>query len=204
MIGAIANPARLAAVRALADRGSATLPELASAAGVHPNTMRRHLAALEREEVIARVNAPGRGRGRPKIAYRLTDDWSQDAHRASGMAELLAALVQRLDPSAEETAEFGRQWGRYLAARPGGRDAPGTVRRALERLGFDVERNGEMRLRACPCPVVSPDRPELICKLAVAAAEGALSAADEGLRVHSVHHDPARRSCGFTIGAGSG
>jgi hypothetical protein len=40
-----------------------------------------------------------------------------------------------------------------------------------------------------------PDRPELICDLVVAVADGVLTGAGSGLRVGRRSHDPERRSC---------
>ena len=46
VLDAVADPVRLRIVRHLAENGSATLSELAEAAGVHLNTIRAHVAAL--------------------------------------------------------------------------------------------------------------------------------------------------------------
>ena len=52
VLDAVADPVRLRIVRHLADGGSATLAELADVAGVHPNTIRSHVAALEAADVL--------------------------------------------------------------------------------------------------------------------------------------------------------
>jgi predicted ArsR family transcriptional regulator len=195
----IADPVRLSAVRALADRGSAGLAELAAAAGVHPNTARPHLATLERAGVIVRDRRSRPGRGRPAIVYRLAEGWSITP-RDSGLAELLAALVQRLDPDPGELDELGRQWGRFQAGRPGARRGVDEVVGIVERLGFDVElRGSELLLRGCPCPLVSPDAPAAICRLADAVVDGAMGASDERRRVVSAVHRPGRRSCTLQV-----
>src|SRR3954451_15164949 len=75
VLGAVADPVRLRIVRHLADAGSATLTELADAAGVHLNTIRTHVAALERAEVLVGTQQAPSGPGRPAAAYRLVDGW---------------------------------------------------------------------------------------------------------------------------------
>ncbi|HEY5199235.1 MAG TPA: hypothetical protein VIJ51_19610 [Solirubrobacteraceae bacterium] len=68
--------------------------------------------------------------------------------------------------------------------------------RLLERLGFDAVVDGlEIRLGSCPCPDVSPEHPELICRLAGAAIDGIAEASPRRLRVSSSTHDPERRTC---------
>jgi DNA-binding transcriptional ArsR family regulator len=52
VLEAVADPVRLTIVRHLARHDSATLSELADAAGVHLNTVRAHVAALERAGVL--------------------------------------------------------------------------------------------------------------------------------------------------------
>jgi len=46
VLDAVADPVRLRVVRHLARHDTATLPELAEAAGVHVNTIRGHVASL--------------------------------------------------------------------------------------------------------------------------------------------------------------
>jgi predicted ArsR family transcriptional regulator len=197
-----ADPIRLSLVRSLADRDSVSLSELAKLAGVHPNTARAHVAELERAGALVRAHARRAGRGRPVLLYRLAEGWALPDRGEAELAELLAGLVQRLDPSSNAIDEFGREWGTFMAGRPGTRKgAPGAIA-PLERLGFDVELQADdLRLRGCPCPQVSPERPELICRLATAVAEGLLRGAGTRHRIGSRHHDPSRRSCTLRLTA---
>ena len=52
-----------------------------------------------------------------------------------------------------------------------------------------------MVLRACPCRLVSPGRPELVCNLAIAVTEGVLAGCGSPLRVTARTHDPEQRRC---------
>jgi predicted ArsR family transcriptional regulator len=184
-----------------AAQGPATLPELAEAAGVHLNTARTHVAALE-EAGALRVAEPSPpfGRGRPPLRYRLADDFILPSADFRGLAELLAAAVMRSDQTPEELRRVGEDWGRFLAGRPGAQELERALPAALERLGFDARLDGhELLLTACPCRLVSPDQPQLVCDLAIAVTEGVLAGCGSELRVSSRSHDPERRSCAAVL-----
>jgi predicted ArsR family transcriptional regulator len=168
----------------------ATLSDLAEAAGVHLNTARAHLSVLEQAGTLVPEQAPPAGRGRPPLHYRLADDFVLPG---PGLAELLAAAVVRSGQSAEELRQVGLEWGR---AQGGSGNLDEVLPRALERLGFDaVLAEGELVLSACPCRLVAPGSPELVCNLAVAVVEGVLEGTGSSLRLASRSHDPLRRRC---------
>lgn len=194
---AIADEVRLGIVRHLARRGDATVADLARAAGAHPNTVRSHLAALEELDIVkaSSVRAPIR-RGRPATRFRLAEGWTLPTTDFFGLSELFAAVITRLDVSPEAVRAVGEDWGRYLLGRPGRRDVRRELSRALERLGFYARASdSSVELTACPCPLVLPDRPELVCCMAVGVCDGVLASSGSGLRVGRRRHRPARRSC---------
>jgi DNA-binding transcriptional ArsR family regulator len=196
---ALADPVRLRIVRHLVEHDGASLEELADAVGVHPNTARPHLASLEEAGVVERVRQERRGRGRPRVGYRLARDWTLDGQRSTGLPGLLAAALLRAAPSAEELRTAGNDWGRYLVGRPGAHDPRRGLPIALGALGYDARVNdGTLELSACPCPVVSPSRPEQICQLADGVIDGVLSSSGGTLRAGTAVHDPERRRC--TVG----
>ncbi len=191
----IADPVRLAIVRKLADRGSAPLGEIADLAGVHVNTVRNHIGELEANGVVEREPATPDGPGRPQLRYRLRSGWHLPSSDLGGLSELLTAFVVRLDPTVDVVRDFARQWGRAQSGRLGG-DPVGALPRLLERLGFDAAvTEREVRLRSCPCSLVSPDHPELICRLVGAAIDGVVEASPRRQRVGAAEHDPVRRTC---------
>ncbi len=191
----IADPVRLGIVRRLSGSGSANLAEIAEVAGVHANTIRNHIVDLEAAGLVEREPTAPERPGRPQVRYRLTPGWRLPSTDLHGLSELLAALVIRLDPAVESVHELGRQWGRFLTGRPGG-DPLTALPRLLERLGFDAElAAGEVRLQGCPCPLVSPDHPELICRLVGGAIDGVAEVSPQPLRVASAAHDPVCRTC---------
>jgi predicted ArsR family transcriptional regulator len=149
---------RLIVERAM--EGPATLPELADAAGIHLNTARAHVVALEEAGVLCAAPGEPVGRGRPPHRYRLADDFTLPTTDFRGLAELLAAAVARSGQSPVELRRLGQDWGRYLAGRPGAQALESVLPAALERLGFAARIEGdELILSSCPCPLVSPDDP---------------------------------------------
>jgi predicted ArsR family transcriptional regulator len=196
VLDAVADPVRLRIVRHLADGGSATLAELADVAGVHLNTIRAHVSALESAEVLQSAQKPASGPGRPAVEYSLVDGWGLSSTDFLELAGLLAAALVRSSPDAADLRATGADWGRYLVGRPGRRDAATEMPRALERLGFHADISGDLvRISGCPCAVVSPDHPEVICALATGLVEGVLAASGSDQRVTEHDNHPERRRC---------
>ena len=77
---AVADPIRLAIVRHLAGKGPAQLNELAAAADASRETVRRHVAHLQRAGVVEALPpvSDGERRGRPPVRYRLTAETTAD------------------------------------------------------------------------------------------------------------------------------
>jgi predicted ArsR family transcriptional regulator len=196
VLDAVADPVRLRVVRHLAEGGSATLAELADVAGVHLNTIRVHVAALERADVLQSAQKAASGPGRPAVEYRLVDGWGLSSTDFLELAGLLAAALVRTTPDAEALRATGADWGRYLVGRPGRRDVEAELPRALERLGFHAAVSGELvQISGCPCAVVSPDHPEIVCALATGLVEGILAASGSDRRVAEHDKHPERRRC---------
>jgi predicted ArsR family transcriptional regulator len=196
MLEAIADPVRLRLVRHLDERGPASLGELAEAAGVHVNTARPHLVALEESGVIVGRQRAARGPGRRVIEYRLVEPLALTESEFVGLAELLASAVDRAGLSVDDLHRIGRDWGRYLSGRPGRRDPDEHVPNILARLGYRVESDSrEIRLQRCLCPLVAPDSPFTVCSLIEGVVDGALSATGSDLRVGDADHHPELRCC---------
>jgi predicted ArsR family transcriptional regulator len=196
VLDAVADPVRLRIVRHLAEHGSGTLTELAEAAGVHLNTIRAHVAALEEAGVLESEQKAASGPGRPASEYRLVDGWGLSSTDFLELAGLLAAALVREHPDRTSLRATGVDWGRWLVGRPGRRDVVDQVPRALERLGFQATVEGEVvRISGCPCAVVSPDHPEVVCGLATGLVEGVLAASGSELRVGEHDAHPEDRRC---------
>jgi predicted ArsR family transcriptional regulator len=200
VLDAVADPVRLRIVRHLAGGDSATLAELADVAGVHLNTIRAHVAALERADVLQSAQKAASGPGRPAVEYRLVEGWGLSSTDFLELAGLLAAALARAEPDAEALRATGVDWGRYLVGRPARRDVEAELPRALERLGFHTTVSGEVvRLSGCPCAVVAPEHPEIVCALATGLVDGILAASGSDRRVVEHDNHPERRRCTLRI-----
>jgi predicted ArsR family transcriptional regulator len=192
VVEAVADPIRLRIMRHLAACGPASVVELAQSTGVHANTVRTHAAALERVGLLDRHPAVPEGRGRPALLLRLRDDAPPPAVDPHGLAGVLATALGR-PRGARALARL-----RSLAA-AWGRDRAGELVDGMARLGFRARVQGDrVELAACPCPLVAPEHPEMICHVAQGAVNGIL--ADSGRRVQDADHDPRRRRCVLTLG----
>jgi len=200
-VESIANRPRLAVARRLAEVPSASAPELAEATGLHLNTVRAHLRALESDGAVERLAASGGRPGRPVVRYSLRRAPVPAGDEFLPLSGVLATALAALGPGPERVREAGLDWGRRWSDGADGEGAVDRLRRALERLGFAVELDGErLRLSACPCPLVSPEDPGMICGLADAVIDGVLEGSSR--RSESSHHDSKARRCAATISAG--
>ena len=199
-VDSLANRSRLAVARRLAQVAAASAPELAAATGLHLNTVRSHLAALEADGAVERLAESGGRPGRPVVRYRLRRGPVPAGDEFLPLSALLATALAGLGPGPERVREAGLDWGRRWSREEGGGDPMERLRLALERLGFAVERDGErLRLSACPCPLVSPADPGMLCGLADAVVDGVLEGSSR--RSERNHHDPRARRCTATISA---
>jgi predicted ArsR family transcriptional regulator len=197
---AVGHPVRLRVLQRLAGGEVASVPELADAAGAHENTVRAHVAVLEEAGLIVGESRPAAGPGRPGVQYRLTERGERLDQDFMGMAELLAAALGRAGLEPAQLQDVGREWGRYLAGRPGQFDARERLPEILRRLGYDVAVEGdEVRLTGCPCPLIAPDRPRMLCELATGVLDGVFGASGSDRRTGPAEHDPARRDCRITL-----
>jgi predicted ArsR family transcriptional regulator len=196
---AISDPTRLSILRHLGQAGPSTVAQIVAGAGVHRNTVRPHLEALLKAGVIELDEADRPARGRPRNRFRLRSSWTLPSTDFRGLAEVLAQLVRLLGPDAASIRKIGRAWGRYFRGRPGERTLEKDLPPVLERLGFIAQVEGrDLRVSGCPCPLMIPEDPAIVCKLMTAVVEGYLQsdlAASGAPVIRSAHHDPGRRSC---------
>ncbi|HKH15634.1 MAG TPA: helix-turn-helix domain-containing protein [Solirubrobacterales bacterium] len=196
MIDAIADPVRARLVRRLASDGPGSLDELAAAAGVHPNTARAHLHAMEGEGLVESAPQPAGERGRPRTIFSLREGWALPDDGFRALAELLAATLGETQPNPRALRRLGARWGRRSLAGRTPDDAQAELLRMLGRLGFDARiENGRLELGACPCPLISPEQPALVCKLVDAVVDGILEGSGGHIRARRRRHDPAHRTC---------
>ena len=107
----VADPIRLAILRRIARGGPASLQELADAAGVHVNTARAHVVALEEGGALESRTRERPGRGRTGREYILREGWSLGAPWHSTSVSL-GSFAGRISPRSSRCA------ARDIVARP--------------------------------------------------------------------------------------
>jgi predicted ArsR family transcriptional regulator len=192
-LDAIADPIRLAVARFLRS-GAASAAEVADGVGIHLNTARSHLQKLVDAGLVRKTNESRSVPGRPVVRYRIEEAWMPAGDELLALAQLMAATLGGGLAPARERA---RRWGQAAAAAGTG-SARSDLRAMLSRLGFEatIDRE-ELALTSCPCPLVSPDRPAVVCALMDAAIDGALEG--RGLGACSRRHDPESRHCSMAL-----
>jgi predicted ArsR family transcriptional regulator len=148
-----------------AARGPLGVREIASQAGLHPNTARFHLDALVHSGLVSRERQQRESLGRPSMAYAATGKYGPAGDRRYRLlAEMLSSMIAEVLPQpGEAAAEAGREWGRYLAGQlpPYERlDAAAAIERLaaiLENIGFAPELTAEgQRIPPAAAPVPVP------------------------------------------------
>jgi predicted ArsR family transcriptional regulator len=204
MLESIADPIRLRVVRHVDEHGAASVTELADIVGVHVNTVRPHVQAMESDGILQSRQREAQGPGRRVIEYFLREPLSVAESDLMAMAELLAAALARAQVDSEQLRRIGSDWGRYLSGRPGEQDPAKHLPAVLSRFGYKTTVEAEqVRLERCLCPFVSPDAPLNICALIEGVVEGALAATGSDLRVVAREHHPDARSCRLRLSAAS-
>ncbi len=160
-------------------RSRLTITALAERLRVTDNAVRTHIAVLERDGIVERVDTQRDTGGKPARVYRLTDQGEELFPKAYALVlEGLVAEIARTDGPARAT-ELLRAVGKRAAAgtsaatNPNDRVAAAAA--ALRSLGadLDVERTeGGWQLQgyACPLSAVSAKHAE-VCSLAKALIE---------------------------------
>lgn len=165
-----------------------SVQEVASRAGLHPNTARFHLDGLVKAGLATRERRPRVTPGRPSMAYRAAGQ-SEPAgpRRYRLLAEMLTTLIGGALPSPGRAAvAAGREWGAYLTEqlppyqRPGAGAAIERLTATMAELGFasrtqaDGERH-QLRLDQCPFREVAQQHPDVVCALHLGLMQGALA-----------------------------
>lgn len=184
----LADVSRVAVLDALrrADRPLA-VSEIAARVGLHPNTVRGHLALLvEHGHVTARPEERARP-GRPRLLYtaaRRHEEGERTGHRL--LAEALIAYLDRQEEHRRATAvAVGTAYGERAVGTDGGRgavDAATATRRIVALLaeaGFGprVSADGSrIDLHQCPFRELADADPEVACGVHLGIVRGALAA----------------------------
>lgn len=140
-----------------------SIPELAQALGLHPNTVREHLSALVDEGLAGFIEVRSEGPGRPARHY-------QEAELGCGIdyLELVSALAESIRglPDGVGFAErTGAAWGARLTERLAISRPNHDLFDGLKELGFAPVRQTDstIELRSCPVLAAARRNPEIVC-----------------------------------------
>ncbi len=158
---------------------------LATATGLHVNTVREHLDALVEAGLARREQAPAVGRGRPAWLYSAVpdDELPGGVAEYAGLASALAEMIEQTSGSPRRDAiDAGRRWGRQLATdrEPGTRgeaEARRAVVQLLDGFGFAAQPDAQhavVRLTRCPLLEAARRHPEIVCGVHLGIVRGAL------------------------------
>lgn len=157
-------------------RRERTVNELADALGLTDNAVRTHLAALERDGLVA-LTGVRRGAGKPSHVYALTAEADALFPKAYGLVlrTMLDALRTRVSPAEMDAlvAETGRRLAAGFPRADGGaRERAEAAVAVLAELGGMAEAHvdgGAVTLRGFGCPLreAVQGHPE-VCRVAAA------------------------------------
>jgi len=196
---ALAEPARRRVWEAVRDAARPVgIADLARMFGVHPNTIRLHLARLVEAGLVAEEIETDRHPGRPGYRYRPAGtDPVSEAAAYRRLAGLLAQAVR----AGVGARDAGRAAGAADASHLAGADPVAAMAATLATQGFAPEvdtLNGDrvdIVLHACPFAEAAATDPATICQLHLGLAEGTAQAIGglhvDGLRIA----DPHRAGC---------
>lgn len=153
-----------------------TVEDLSLVLGLHPNTVRQHVAALEADGLLERDRRPTGGRGRPRAVFRTTPRGERSGWRNYELLArvLVERLASRADDARAEARAAGREWGALLAddrePRPG--EVQSLVYDVLTEGGFEPLASpgsaadgslAEIALRNCPFRELADSRGDVVC-----------------------------------------
>ncbi|BBY79313.1 helix-turn-helix domain-containing protein [Mycolicibacterium pulveris] len=174
---------------------SRSISSLAGEIGVHPNTVRFHLDALVKAELVEEVTDRVTTRGRPPTRYRATR--RMDPAGPTNYSLLAAVMTDYFAAHARDpvraSTELGRSWGPTLTK---GNSGPAPSRSqavdefvdVLAEVGFGPEPPTtrpvhDIRLRHCPFIEVVDRHQSVVCALHLGLMQGALTAMQAPLAV---------------------
>lgn len=167
--------------------------ELAARTGLHPNTVRWHLAALADAGLVTSRTAARSGPGRPRVVYEAAADAPDERENYRLLAGILASSLARSPRGAEDAEAAGEAWGEHLAPHPppfapaSAEASLGSVVALLADEGFRPELRGdEIRMHRCPFHDLALTYGQVICRLHLGLLRGALREAGAGRDVEAL------------------
>jgi len=192
-----ADPSRVAVLETLRCASAPlTVQDIAARVGLHPNTVRGHLALLAERGYVASTAERRERPGRPSLLYSATRADDGDLRNYRLLAETLVSYLAELDTDhAAAAIAAGRSHGRRAIreVESGERVDAATAIRAvtalLDRAGFRPRRSRDgLDLHRCPFRELAESAPEIVCGVHLGMMRGAL--AELGAPVEAVRLRP--------------
>ncbi|MEZ5311693.1 MAG: helix-turn-helix domain-containing protein [Microthrixaceae bacterium] len=201
---ALGDPTRYEIFRRIAgSRDSFDIPTLTEEFGLNHNAIRQHLAKLVDAGLVIEYTASSRGRGRPRLLYRLSPS-ADSRWGLIGPYERLAMLLTQVLRSGDTPLEVGREAGRQeMTALQAVSESAGPLEvllGAMASQGFDpdLEVDGavvEAHLLECPFASAARADPEIVCSIHMGMVEGMVEGI-EGFEMDSFEQaDPMSGQC---------
>ena len=167
--------------------------DVATAVGLHLNTVRFHLDRLVADGVVNSHAEDRTEPGRPRLNYAAVGlpGSHGDTRSYRLLAAMLAALISESVPKAAEAARAaGQVWGGHLAERPDRSrrsdedDAISQLLRILDEVGFDPQLTPELgvgegsraiHLHHCPFLEIAKEHRDIVCSMHLGLMQGALA-----------------------------
>ncbi len=185
--------------------------ELAGRTGLHPNTVRWHLATLADAGLVATRAEHRATPGRPRIVYEATGDDPEEPEGYRLLAGMLTSSLARSRSAAADAEATGREWGKHLVRRPlpfaseDASDGVGDVVRLLADEGFRPElRDGDVWMHRCPFHGLAVNYGNVICRLHLGLIRGALEQSGSRVGVSSLEPFVEPNLCIARLGPDSG
>lgn len=198
---ALSSASRLELLHLLAERGPSPVEELARTTGLHPNTVREHLATLGEADLVRREPQARGGRGRPRMVYRATT-------AAERLTEPDA--VARTEAAVARTATARAVIDGWSTPAPGAAaprdDAASRAVYALEAhldaFGFDPQFEEQalaFHLWRCPVRDLARERQDVVCGVHRRLAQGVLDEAGGAYEVDALRPFVGPEHCVLTL-----
>ena len=199
---ALGDPTRHAIFRFIVQAGDVVdVAELTEHFGFNHNAIRQHLAKLVDADLVTEARAPSRGRGRPKLIYKVSPA-AESRWGVAGPYERLSWLLTEIVRSGDTPVEVGRRAieRQRLGSQAPDRDPIETLVAEMERSGFEptVRRRGEqveVVLGACPFASTAQIDPDTVCNLHLGMAYGVAQLVDGLVIDELLPRDPRLANC---------
>jgi predicted ArsR family transcriptional regulator len=181
----LADVSRVAVLETLRRAGRPmSVPEIAAEVGLHPNTVRGHLALLAEHGYVHGGPEERERPGRPRLLYSVTGKRAEGERRNYRLlAEALISYLVEQEEERTAAVAAGQSYGKRLVHRGPGTevDAATGVRAVvglLAEAGFEPRPSADgtrIDLHHCPFRELAERNPDVVCGMHLGIMRGALA-----------------------------